>query len=363
MRKTIRTTLLFILLISLSACNYPGVNSLPIAQVPAAGSPLLWAPANATATPTPFQPLAPTATYLPTQTQLPPTLSPTSPPTPLPTQRVWGAFPGPTAYADIAIPGPAGRLPQPDGQINILLLGSDQRQGDYGFRTDTIVLLTLNPQLGTASLTSFPRDLYVYIPGWTMQRINTAMGFGGFDTLAMTFAYNFGVWPDFYVMINLWSFQEVIDSLGGIDVQVAVPLRDQRTGHGFYRVPAGEVHMDGETALWYVRSRKTTSDFDRTRRQQEVIQAAFQKMVSLDAIKRAPELYNIYSENVTTDMTFANVLPYVTLAAKLSDTSRIKRYYIGREHVSGWVTSSGAQVLLPYREAVLGVMRQALNIP
>ena len=99
-------------------------------------------------------------------------------PTPSPTAAMvaedWGYFPGPSVPLSIAVGPPASPIPQPEGQVNILLLGSDQRPGDYGFRTDTILLLTLNPNDGTANLTSFPRDLYVYIPGWTTQRINTA---------------------------------------------------------------------------------------------------------------------------------------------------------------------------------------------
>ncbi|MFQ5615056.1 MAG: LCP family protein, partial [Anaerolineales bacterium] len=75
-------------------------------------------------------------------------------------------------------------------------MGSDQRPGEGGFRTDTILLLTLNPGQGIVNITSFPRDLYVYIPGWTMQRINTAPQHGGFELMAATFGYNLGVHPD-----------------------------------------------------------------------------------------------------------------------------------------------------------------------
>jgi LCP family protein required for cell wall assembly len=359
----------FILLIILAllplGCVLPsmigGSSSAPVAI--SAGPFLVEAPGNSTPTPTPFQPLALTPTYLPTD-------YPTAVPTPKPTKAVraavpktWADYPGPTLWPDIEIPAPLGLLAQPRGQVNILLLGSDQRPNDGGFRTDTMVLLTLNPAAGTANLTSYPRDLYVYIPGWTVQRLNTAFQHGGFPTLAQTFEYNFGVRPDYYAMINFWSFVEVIDSLGGIDVQVAETMTDQRTGHGYYTVQAGEVHMDGEMALWYARARMSSSDFDRTQRQQEVLRAIFDKLLSLDAVTRAPQLFDIYRDNVTTDLTLEAIRPLLPLAAQLSDTSRIKQFYIGREHVIPWINTSGAQVLIPIREKVIELMRQALNSP
>lgn len=275
--------------------------------------------------------------------------------------KLWSDYPGPVVWPDIQVPPPTGILSQPAGQINILLLGSDQRPYESGLRTDTIILLTLNPSAGTANLTSFPRDLYVYIPGWTVQRINTAFGYGGFEMLALTMEYNFGVRPDHYVLINLWSFVEVIDSLGGIDVQIGQDLCDHRDDHGTYCVQAGPERMHGETALWYVRSRYTTSDLDRNRRQQEVVTALFAKLLSVDGLSRAGELYDIYRDNVTTDMSFEQMATLLPLAAQLSDFSRIHHYYIGFEQITPWVNYYGAQVLLPIREAVLQVMKQALN--
>ena len=368
MSSRIRIFLLVIALIPIT-CSMQGPVSLAPADSVSASEPvLIQAPENATPTSTPFMPLPPTATYIPTSF---PTALPTSTPVPAtPTPgasqfigKSWNDYPGPTIWPDIDIPGPAGLLPQPNNQINILLLGSDQRQSEPGFRTDTILLLTLNPNEGTATLTSFPRDLYIYIPGWTVQRINTAFPHGGFETMALTFEYNFGVRPDYYMVINFWSFTQVVDSLGGIDVQVARTLSDHRDKYGPYTVRAGTVRMDGETALWYVRSRYSTSDFDRTRRQQEVIKAMFLKLLNLNAITRAPELYDIYKRNVSTNLTFDAIKDLVPLAAQLTDNSKLRNFYIGREHVRDWRNSSGAAVLLPTRELVLQVMRQALNSP
>ncbi len=304
---------------------------------------------DATPTATPFQPVPPTPTYIPTAF-----------PTPVPT-----ATPAPAPSSPPVQEGGVSAQPinHPQDQVNILLLGSDQRIGEIGFRTDTIVLLSINTRNKTASMVSFPRDLYVYIPGWTYQRINTAMYHGGFPLLAQTFEYNFGVRLDYHVLVGLNAFIETIDSLGGIDVHVGQTLSDHRTAFGYYTVKAGNVHMDGSTALWYVRSRYTTSDFDRTRRQQEVVQALASRLLSLDALEKGDELYDIYSKHVSSDMKWIDIAPLLPVAAQVGDPSNIQHYYIGPGQVIPWTTPGGAQVLLPQEYAVHAVLQQALGIP
>ena len=360
--------MIFLVLIG-SACS-PGIAAESAVFVAPGGNSnekhvLLKLPEGATLTPTPFQPLPPTPTYIPTLNQeqaafptpIPPSLTPT------PELLDSGSFPLPSSPLNFTIPPPGGLLPQPDGQINIVLLGSDERPEVGGVRTDTILLLTINPDHETVSLVSFPRDLYVYIPGWDNGRINTAIQHGSFEGVKNTFEYNFGVRPDHYIMINFNAFVEVIDSLGGIDVQVPVPLADNRDYVGWFSLPAGLVHMDGSTALWYVRSRMTTSDFDRTRRQQEIIQATFEKLISINGIANAPELYSIYKDTVSTDMNFTDIAPLILVAAKMTDTSKIRHYYVGPAQVTGWFTPGGAAVLLPYREAIMEIIFQAMTAP
>jgi LCP family protein required for cell wall assembly len=338
--------LLLLLIVPLMALIYvsPGLiraMSVTIEAPPISKAPqLAEVPANATPTPTPFQPLPPTATYLP--------------------KEGLNTISAKAKSAETEKKGSIAPLPS-GGRINLLLLGSDQRPYEGGFRTDTIILVSLDPNSGTGSLVSFPRDLYVNIPGWTQQRINTAMGYGGFPLLASTLEYNFGVRPEHYVMVNFWAFVETIDSLGGIDVHAAQTLTDHRDGHGYYTVQAGLNHMDGETALWYARSRYTTSDFDRGRRQQEVILALFDRLISLNAIEQAPELYDIYVQNVTTDLTWQDIAPLLPLAAQLRDTSRIRQYFIGPGQVTSWTTPGGAQVLLPNQAAIQAILWQAMS--
>ncbi len=329
-----------VVLIWLAACNFP------LAPAAVSMNPnFLYNPSNPTATATPFQPIDPTAIFFPTATPVP---------TPTPLQiGQYSSSPSATR---------AGLLPQPKGQINILLLGSDQRQGSGGFRTDTIMLVTINPADNSVNITSFPRDLYVEIPGYTTNRINTAFARDGFKTMADTLEFNFGVRPDYYALINFWSFVDIVNSLGGVDVNASKPLSEY-TAAGWFTIPEGVTHMDGETALYYSRSRYSTSDFDRNRRQQEVITAIVDKMMNLYTIAKIPELYRIYSENVTTNIKLSDVIQLIPVAARVKSTDNIQHYYVGRGEVTSWMTPGGAAVLLPNKAAIEAVLRKALNSP
>ena len=373
--------------IFLTSCQ----ESPPPAPTPYLPYLLITPNAQGTATPTPFlpnqNPLDTESTPFPFPSAAPPidadatiTLTPWATNiAPYPTQNdsnraiatpnfngnTWEDYPPPAYYpVSTTIPYPVGMLSQPAEQINILLLGSDIRPNTTDFRTDTIILLTIDKNAGTVNLTSFPRDLYVYIPGWTMQRINTAMAHGDYHTLAMTMAYNFGVYPDHYVMVNFSNFMIIVDSLGGIDVEVTRNFADYRTGYGWYQVQKGTVHMDGETALWYIRSRYTSSDIDRLRRAQEVIQAIGYRLLSFDVLKRAPELYSVYKDSVTTDIGLGDIGTLLPIARTLVETQEIHRYAIDYGPVYDWTEPySGAMLLLPNRYLIMPIMHEALNVP
>jgi LCP family protein required for cell wall assembly len=370
-KKTIFLIFIIILLVAV-AYRLSGEPGFLKASLSGQNHYLMAAPAGWTPTPTPFQPIPPTPLYLPNEMQIEDqtalmasTLATPAPEILPPTDEIpiWEGYAGPSVWPDIDMPAPMGVLDHPDGQVNILLLGSDQRPDDGGFRTDTIQLLTMNPTDDSVKLTAFPRDLYVYIPGYTVQRINTAMGWGGFEALAQTMEYNFGVKPDYYVLINFWSFKDVIDSMGGISVHASQDMCDQRDGYEWYCVYQGSTWMDGETALWYVRARHSTSDLDRGRRQQEVLQAIFNEMLSLNGLQRVPELYMVYQQNVTTNLDLDIISSLLPIAIHIADSQEIGRYSIGEQQVYDWTTPSGAMVLVPIREEVLNVMQQVISQP
>ncbi len=338
------------LIIVLAGCAYPAASgNIPVAAMAKVNTPI------ATASRTPFQPIPPTSTHTPLPT-ITPSITPTFTitPSPTPTETPLPFTPTPW-YFDLDLP---------DNQEMFLVMGSDERPGG-GFRTDVMLLVILNPQEGTASIVSFPRDLYVYIPGYGMNRLNTAMFMGGFSAMADTLEYNFGVRPSHYFLTNFNSFINIVDTLDGIDVHVKQELVDTcklpiATGD-YCIIQTGVQPMDGTTALWYVRSRKSTNDFDRNRRQQEVLLALFERILSLNGLSRVPELYEILSENVQTDMSLEDMLPYVQMAPRLARQGRIRQYAIGQSEVWNYIADGGAMVLLPNQEAIYVILQQAIN--
>lgn len=261
---------------------------------------------------------------------------------------------------------PSGNSQKPNDQVNILLLGSDARPNEGGFRTDIIVWVSLNPEDGYVSAISFPRDLYVSIPGIGYNRINTAFIYGGFDLLADTFEVNFGIRPDHYVMVDFNGFKTVIDDLGGIDVQAAQNLSDSCAtwikANGWCSVGPGLVHMDGEVALWYARSRYSTSDIDRARRAQEVIKAIFERLMKLDVILKAPDLYKAYRNYVDTDIDLKDVVSLLPFASQIYETGDIRSYVIGYDVVYDWITPAGAQVLMPDFGLIQNILTESLGM-
>lgn len=309
---------------------------------------LLKAPAGSTPTATAFQPLNSTATYIPTAY---PTPTPTPTPTPITVRPI-----GDTRGVD--------PIPQPENQITIMLLGSDQRDPGRIGRTDTMVLVTINTDDDTVNVTSFPRDLYVYIPDWKEQRLNAAFAHGGFSVLQNTLSYNFGFEPDYYILVNFWAFEYFVDDLGGFYINVPRKICDD--GGAYYErhcVYPGTKHMDGKEALWYVRSRETSNDFDRNYRQQLVLGALLDRMLALKTLTRIPYLYKTYSKHVTTNLDLGAVLSLIPTATKLSDKTLIHQYFINQDSVDHWISPSGAQVLLPNYEAIRVILQTSLNSP
>ncbi len=252
------------------------------------------------------------------------------------------------------------------GQINILLLGSDQRP-NQGYRTDVVLLVSILTQQEKVRLVSFPRDLYVEIPGMGKERINTIHAAGGFPLLNATFERNFGVHLDHYLLTNFNGFQAIIDTLGGIEINASATLTDRcdlPSCHGCYcTVKPGLKSMDGTYALWYVRSRKSTSDFDRMRRAQEVLAGLFSKLMSMDAVVRAPELYNLFINSVETDLTIGDVVQLVPLASRIaSDPSLVQRFSIDSKYLTPQFIN-GASVQVPDYDAVWSVILQAIYTP
>jgi LCP family protein required for cell wall assembly len=328
-----------------------------------------------------------TATFTATTT---PSLTFTPAPTGTPTARpaldptLGGAGISPLLTPETPVPSAVPELELDEDVVNVLLMGRDvtAQNTSSGYRTDVIIIASINKRSGSVLLLTIPRDLFVWIPGWTMQRINTAAGHGdsveypggGPALLQQTILYNLGIPTHYWVRVDFDGFRQVVDTVGGVDVPVSCAIQDWRLKERgldqqveenweLYTVWAGVKHMDGDLALWYSRTRRLTGgDFDRSRRQHQVLRAIFDKALSLDALAHAPELYAQYTEFVDTDMSLGDALQFAPVAARL-DRSQIKSRFIGPGYVTGWRTPLGAAVLLPRYDAIAGLLEEAFSPP
>ena len=355
---------------------------------------LITAAPNASPTPTPFQPslVTPTSPALlvndsiPTLTEIPPTPTGFPSPTPLApptaTASIEQLFPTQAAPPPAApAVDPASLPPLTDNEtINFLLIGSDRRPAGTSHRTDTLLIAVVWYREGQVSLISVPRDTWLYIPTVGMQRINTAFQSGesgeypggGTGLLKDTILQNFGIRIDHTAMVEFDGFRRIVDTLGGIDLPVACPYTDWRlispgldenneNNWWLYTVGPGQVHMDGDLALWYARSRSKSNDFDRGRRQQEVIRTLFQKALQTDTFSKIPQLYNDFSSTVITDMSLGDMLSLAPYAVNFTNAN-IRSYYIRPPYVTSWITPGGASVLLPQEEALRTLLIEATTL-
>ncbi|MBE2232455.1 MAG: LCP family protein [Anaerolinea sp.] len=243
---------------------------------------------------------------------------------------------------------------------NILLLGTDQRElGSVG-RTDTIMVLAIDAPNNRAALISFPRDIYLAIPGVGYSRINTAYGFGeerqpggGLPLLMSTIERNFGIPIHSYARIDFSGFEDVVDALGGVDVTVDCPLYDELIYRYFetYTLEPGTYHMNGQQALYYARSRKTTDDFDRARRQQRVLLAIRDRVLDANLLPRVPALWLAMRDMVDTNLGPAEIADLAKLGASLGGRD-LRGMVIRHPLVTNWTTPQGGMVQLPDLPAI-----------
>lgn len=253
----------------------------------------------------------------------------------------------------------------PDAGVRLfMILGSDFRP-QSGYRTDTIILAAVDSQSGEVSLVSFPRDLWISIPGHGEGRINTVMQLGGFPLLSQTMQTNFGIFPTQYAMIDMAGFLSVIDTLNGITIETDAYTADACEAtldpDRWCEVGPGAITMNSELALWYVRARYNSSDFDRMRRTQEVIRGVAEKVVSPSGLLRTPRLLEIYESEVESNVTPSEALSLLRWAISKDSRDNIRRYSIGPNEVTSWTTPGGAAVLLPNSAAIQIILNQAIT--
>ncbi len=258
-------------------------------------------------------------------------------------------------------------------RLNILLLGIDQRPDENPniARTDTMIILTLDPATKTAGMMSIPRDLYVPLPNRNMQdRINTAHVYGGPSYAMQTVEYNFGIPIQHYVRVNFNALTTLVDLVGGIDVYVDQNINDptypnMNYGYDPFSISVGWHHMDGATALKYVRTRHGSSDFYRMRRQQQVIMALRDRILSTDAITKllpnAPQILQTMQSSISTDLSPSEIVQLILFAKDLPSRN-ISQVVIDETMTQNWTTPDGAEVLIPIRDR-FGKLRAELYAP
>jgi LCP family protein required for cell wall assembly len=264
--------------------------------------------------------------------------------------------------------------------VNILLLGLDYRPQEQDSRSDTMIIVHVDPVAKSAAMVSIPRDLWLKIPGHGEARINAAYQLGESDTaspgalgggpgLAMaTVEDNFGVKIHYFVQVDFSGFEKIVDTLGGVTIDVAKPLADNdyplaQNSYGSTRIyiPAGLQQMDGKTALQYARSRHADSDLGRNSRQQQVLLAIRQQGLSLNLLGHLNDLLSQLSDAVKTDLSLTQVGSLVQLSKEINKDS-IQTLAIDANMVTE-TNIGGADVLVPNWDLIRPKVKQALANP
>lgn len=261
-------------------------------------------------------------------------------------------------------------------RINFLLMGVDLRPGEHGpARTDTMIIVSLDPANKSVAMLSLPRDLWVPIPGYGDNRINTAYFTGdarnypgGGPALAKkTIQYNFGIPIHYYITINFVGFRKVVDALGGVTIDVPKEINDPSFPDDTYGyrplfIPKGVQHMDGDMALAYARTRHGDSDFGRMKRQQQLIKAIRDQALTLNVIPKIPALWQAKEDMVQTDLTLDKIIALAQIAKDVK-TENIRSAVVDESMALGITTPGGAMVLWPDRERIREVIADLFKAP
>ena len=279
-------------------------------------------------------------------------------------------------HAGTEDPGSLGWKIKHDQRINVLLLGYGGPGHDGPYLTDSVMLLSIRPGSHEAIMISLPRDLWVKIPALPNNRymtgkLNSAYAIGvdhvnypnvrsdwktdsgGGDLAAATVSQVTGQPIDYWVGVDFKAFRDVVNAIGGIKVDVPTTLDDpyfpagESTGMMHIRIDAGAQQFDGERALEYARSRETTSDFDRSRRQQLIMLAVRQRVFSVNAVPHLLSLLGALQDNVRTNLRPSEMKQLASLAGHIRDQD-IRRVAIDTSNLlrSGFSTN-GQYILQP----------------
>ncbi len=267
-------------------------------------------------------------------------------------------------------------------RVTVLILGIDERAQEEDFwRTDTMMVATLDPVTMQAGVLSIPRDLWVPIPGYTENRINTAHAIGdaydhpgGGPALAVeTVEYNLGIEIDYYVRVNFQAFIDMVDLIGGIDIDVPEPIDDPCYPTPDYgcenlHIEAGQHHFYGDMALKYARTRHSSGgDFDRARRQQQVIRAILARVTDVGMLPqlaaRAPEIVQMVEGSVKIDpnLQLDELIALAVLASEVNPDD-IRFRVIDEKSTLFKTTPDDMMILIPLRDEIRRVRDEVFGL-
>ncbi|PJF44440.1 MAG: hypothetical protein CUN55_03965 [Phototrophicales bacterium] len=267
---------------------------------------------------------------------------------------------------------------QGNERFTLLLMGTDTRpdESDQLCRTDTIIVVSIDPRTRQIGMLSIPRDTYVEIPNHGLDRINRACVIGNLESvgrgpyLAMqTIQYNFGIKVNDYVIVNFDAFRNIIDRIGGVNVYVEQTIDDPQYpdeyyGYDPFYIEAGWHLMDGETALKYARSRYSSDDIDRGHRQQQIILAIRERVLSLgmldDLATQAIPLWNDINDGVQTGLSLEQMVQLALYAAEI-DFSNIKTAVLDWEYLRPYRLEDGQDILIPDRAKLPTLMLEVFG--
>ena len=225
-----------------------------------------------------------------------------------------GVFFAQSSLLDRAKETPKDELLTAKDKATIMIMGVDERSDDVG-RSDTLMVATIDPQKNEASLLSIPRDTRVAIPKNGYDKINAAYAYGGEKLTQRTVEDFLGIRMDHYVIINTHAFQKIIDAIGGIDIDVEKRMyyEDPWDDDGGLVIDLrpGRQHMDGKTAVTYVRYRDEEGDIGRVKRQQKFMRACVDAVTTPAILPRLPGIISSVIDSVKTDLSVRQMLEFI----------------------------------------------------
>lgn len=248
-----------------------------------------------------------------------------------------------------------------DDPVSVLFLGLDSRDGDLSGRTDAMLLATFNPEDDSVQMLNIPRDSLVPISGYGEDKINHAHAYGGVDLTIDTVESYLDIPIDYVVSLNFDAFMEIIDTMGGVTVDVPMDIADtDNATYGTIEISEGRQTLDGEEALAYVRMRKDDprGDLGRGDRQKDVLEALIHEVASLQTLTRFNSFVDALDNNLSTNLRFSQIISMHGYAGELDN---IESFSLEGEDT----TVNGVyyyQVYESSRQEVSDQFRQHLNL-